>query len=159
MFVLKDDSILVNEIAPRPHNSGHQTIVACDCSQFEQQVRVCAKLPLGETKLSGRAKLHNLLGDIWFVNNGVEKIVELNLSSQERENFDKSVEAVRDLFNAAKKIGKNNIIIHGNLTCSIISKIIGMNFPGKGSLILEQKVLFPNPFSDGLPKNQKSFAS
>ena len=46
---------------------------------------------------------------------------------------------------AAKKIGKNNIIIHGNLTCSIISKIIGMNFPGKGSLILEQKVLFPNP--------------
>ena len=47
--------------------------------------------------------------------------------------------------NAAKKIGKSNIIIHGNLTCSIISKIIGMNFPGKGSLILEQKVLFPNP--------------
>ena len=46
---------------------------------------------------------------------------------------------------AAKKIGKNNILIHGNLTCSIISKIIGMNFPGKGSLILEQKVLFPNP--------------
>ena len=52
---------------------------------------------------------------------------------------------------AAKKIGKNNIIIHGNLTCSIISKIIGMNFPGKGSLILEQKVLFPNPiFPDDL---------
>ena len=47
--------------------------------------------------------------------------------------------------NAAKKIGKDKIIIHGNLTCSIISKIIGMNFPGKGSLILEQKVLFPNP--------------
>ena len=55
--------------------------------------------------------------------------------------------------NAAKKIGKNNIIIHGNLTCSIISKIIGMNFPGKGSLILEQKVLFPNPiFPDDLIK-------
>ena len=53
--------------------------------------------------------------------------------------------------NAAKKIGKSNIIIHGNLTCSIISKIIGMNFPGKGSLILEQKVLFPNPiFPDDL---------
>ena len=53
--------------------------------------------------------------------------------------------------NAAKRIGKNNIIIHGNLTCSIISKIIGMNFPGKGSLILEQKVLFPNPiFPDDL---------
>ena len=54
--------------------------------------------------------------------------------------------------NAAKRIGKNNIIIKaGNLTCSIISKIIGMNFPGKGSLILEQKVLFPNPiFPDDL---------
>ena len=53
--------------------------------------------------------------------------------------------------NAAKKIGKNNILIHGNLTCTIISKIIGMNFPGKGSLILEQKVLFPNPiFPDDL---------
>ena len=53
--------------------------------------------------------------------------------------------------NAAKKIEKNNIIIHGNLTCSIVSKIIGMNFPGKGSLIIEQKVLFPNPiFPDDL---------
>ena len=53
--------------------------------------------------------------------------------------------------NAAKKIGKKNIIIHGNLTCSVISKIIGMNFPGKGSLILEQKVFFPNPiFPDDL---------
>ena len=53
--------------------------------------------------------------------------------------------------NAAKKIGKKNIIIHGNLTCSIVSKIIGMNFPGKGSLIIEQKVLFPNPiFPDDL---------
>ena len=53
--------------------------------------------------------------------------------------------------NAAKKIGKNNIIIHGNLTCSIVSKIIGMNFPGKGSLIIEQRVLFPNPiFPDDL---------
>ena len=48
-------------------------------------------------------------------------------------------------FKHEKFDGKNNIIIHGNLTCSIISKIIGMNFPGKGSLILEQKVLFPNP--------------
>ena len=46
---------------------------------------------------------------------------------------------------AAKKIGKDNVIIHGNLTCSMISKIIGMNFPGKGSLILEQKFSFPNP--------------
>lgn len=45
----------------------------------------------------------------------------------------------------AKKIGKKNIIVHGNLTCSYLSKIIGMDFPGKGSLILEQNISFPNP--------------
>jgi len=45
----------------------------------------------------------------------------------------------------AKKIGKDNIIVHGNLSCTIISKIIGMKFPGEGSLILEQNISFPNP--------------
>ena len=46
---------------------------------------------------------------------------------------------------AAKKSGKENIIVHGNLTCSVISKVIGMNFPGNGSVILEQNISFPNP--------------
>ncbi len=67
-FFFSDEKLFVNEIAPRPHNSGHQTIEACDCSQFEQQVRVCANLPIGSTKINGNAKLTNLLGDLWFSN-------------------------------------------------------------------------------------------
>jgi 5-(carboxyamino)imidazole ribonucleotide synthase len=49
-FVLDDDSLLINEIAPRPHNSGHYTIDACVTSQFEQQVRALCGLPLGDTQ-------------------------------------------------------------------------------------------------------------
>ena len=45
----------------------------------------------------------------------------------------------------AKKLGKKDLIVHGNLGCAILSKIIGMNFPGNGSLILEQNISFPNP--------------
>jgi 5-(carboxyamino)imidazole ribonucleotide synthase len=56
----------VNEIAPRPHNSGHYTIDACVTSQFEQQARVLAALPLGDTHQHTPAVMINLLGDIWF---------------------------------------------------------------------------------------------
>ena len=66
MFVLTDGELLVNEIAPRPHNSGHYSIDACVTSQFEQQVRVLADLPLGDTRLQQPATMVNLLGDIWF---------------------------------------------------------------------------------------------
>ncbi len=69
-----EEKLFVNEIAPRPHNSGHQTIEACDCSQFEQQVRVCANLPIGSTKINGNAKLTNLLGDLWFSNPNKEPL-------------------------------------------------------------------------------------
>jgi 5-(carboxyamino)imidazole ribonucleotide synthase len=64
-FVLKDGRLLVNEIAPRPHNSGHYSIDACLTSQFAQQVRVLAGLPLGETSLLRPAVMVNLLGDLW----------------------------------------------------------------------------------------------
>ena len=64
-FVLADGSLLVNEIAPRPHNSGHYTIDACVTSQFEQQVRVMAGLPLGATYQHQCAVMLNLLGDAW----------------------------------------------------------------------------------------------
>lgn len=64
-FVLEDGSLLVNEIAPRPHNSGHYTIDACVTSQFEQQVRVLCKMPLGTTAMHGSAVMVNLLGDLW----------------------------------------------------------------------------------------------
>lgn len=65
-FVLKDGSLVVNEIAPRPHNSGHYTIDACVTSQFEQQARAMAGLPLGGTTLLAPAIMLNILGDVWF---------------------------------------------------------------------------------------------
>jgi len=65
IFVLEDGQLLVNEIAPRPHNSGHYTIDACYTSQFEQQVRVLCGLPLGDTAMHSPAVMVNLLGDLW----------------------------------------------------------------------------------------------
>ncbi|MBS0321399.1 MAG: 5-(carboxyamino)imidazole ribonucleotide synthase [Proteobacteria bacterium] len=66
MFVERGGRLLVNEIAPRPHNSGHYTIDACVTSQFEQQARVLAALPLGSTQLLAPAVMVNVLGDVWF---------------------------------------------------------------------------------------------
>ncbi|MFN5756474.1 MAG: 5-(carboxyamino)imidazole ribonucleotide synthase [Planctomycetia bacterium] len=64
-FVTRDGRVLVNEIAPRPHNSGHLTIEACETSQFEQQVRAVCGLPLGSTRQHSPAAMANLLGDCW----------------------------------------------------------------------------------------------
>ena len=58
--------LLVNEIAPRPHNSGHYSIDACVTSQFAQQARIAAGLPLGDTRRHSAAVMLNLLGDLWF---------------------------------------------------------------------------------------------
>jgi 5-(carboxyamino)imidazole ribonucleotide synthase len=66
LFVARDGALLVNEMAPRPHNSGHYTIDACVTSQFEQQARILAGLPLGSTAQHLPAVMVNLLGDIWF---------------------------------------------------------------------------------------------
>ena len=66
-FVLKSGDIVANEIAPRPHNSGHYTMNACVTSQFEQQVRAMARLPLGDTRLLTPVSMLNLLGDLWFM--------------------------------------------------------------------------------------------
>ena len=66
MFVTPDSAILVNEIAPRPHNSGHWTIDGATTSQFEQQVRVLADLPLGRTDAHSAAVMVNVLGDAWW---------------------------------------------------------------------------------------------
>ncbi|HEY0295204.1 MAG TPA: 5-(carboxyamino)imidazole ribonucleotide synthase [Bordetella sp.] len=65
-FVLADGRLLVNEIAPRPHNSGHYSIDACVTSQFEQQARVMACLPLGSTRVVAPSVMLNILGDVWF---------------------------------------------------------------------------------------------
>ncbi len=64
-FVTRDGRLLVNEIAPRPHNSGHLTIEAAATSQFEQQVRAVCGLPLGDTRMARPAAMVNLLGDLW----------------------------------------------------------------------------------------------
>lgn len=64
-FVLEDGSVIANETAPRPHNSGHITIEACMTSQFEQQVRTMAGLPLGSTSLKTPGIMLNILGDAW----------------------------------------------------------------------------------------------
>ena len=63
LFQAKDGSLLINEIAPRPHNSGHYTMDVCTVSQFEQQVRVTCGLPLGETRLLSPAVMVNLIGE------------------------------------------------------------------------------------------------
>ena len=64
-FVLDDGSLVVNEMAPRPHNSGHYSMDACDVSQFELQVRTLAGLPLTQPRLHSPSIMLNLLGDIW----------------------------------------------------------------------------------------------
>nr|WP_315427797.1 5-(carboxyamino)imidazole ribonucleotide synthase [uncultured Albidiferax sp.] len=66
-FVLQDGSLVVNEIAPRPHNSGHASLDCCDVSQFELQVRTLAGLPLVQPRQHSPALMLNLLGDLWFV--------------------------------------------------------------------------------------------
>ncbi len=65
-FVLSDGSLVANEIAPRPHNSGHYTMNACVTSQFEQQARAMAGLPLGSTEALCPVVMLNILGDVWF---------------------------------------------------------------------------------------------
>jgi 5-(carboxyamino)imidazole ribonucleotide synthase len=64
-FVLKDHRIVFNEMAPRPHNSGHYTLDATACDQFQQQVRALCGLPLGDARLLTPVVMVNILGDIW----------------------------------------------------------------------------------------------
>ena len=66
MFVTNEGELLVNELAPRPHNSYHQSERACATSQFEQLVRASCNLPLGDTEILTPAAIVNLLGDVWL---------------------------------------------------------------------------------------------
>ena len=76
LFLLHDDSLVeklvVNEIAPRPHNSGHYTLDACDVSQFELQVRTLCGLPLTQPRQHSPAIMLNILGDVWFAKGSTE---------------------------------------------------------------------------------------
>ncbi|MBL7002661.1 MAG: 5-(carboxyamino)imidazole ribonucleotide synthase [Gammaproteobacteria bacterium] len=64
-FISQKDELLINEMAPRPHNSGHYTIDACASSQFEQQVRMMCHLPAASSRLLSPVVMWNILGDIW----------------------------------------------------------------------------------------------
>ena len=70
MFCTKDGKLLVNELAPRPHNSYHASVRACVTSQFEQLVRAVCDLPLGEVDVVQPAAIANLLGDVWLDSDG-----------------------------------------------------------------------------------------
>jgi 5-(carboxyamino)imidazole ribonucleotide synthase len=72
-FVLDDGSLVANEMASRPHNSGHYTIDACDVSQFELQVRALTGLPLVKPRLHSSAVMLNLLGERWFATGGTSE--------------------------------------------------------------------------------------
>ncbi|HRA19949.1 MAG TPA: 5-(carboxyamino)imidazole ribonucleotide synthase, partial [Anaerolineae bacterium] len=65
LFVTADGQLLINELAPRTHNSGHLTIEASPTSQFAQQIRAICGLPLGDSRIRGGAAMANLLGDCW----------------------------------------------------------------------------------------------
>src|SRR5882672_11695909 len=65
LFLTRSGQLLVNELAPRTHNSGHLTIDACVTSQFEQQVRAICGLPLGSIEIKQPAAMANLLGHLW----------------------------------------------------------------------------------------------
>jgi 5-(carboxyamino)imidazole ribonucleotide synthase len=67
MFVTRDGEVLVNELAPRPHNSGHWSLDGCETSQFEQHVRAVCGLPLGAVAVREPSVMVNILGDAWFV--------------------------------------------------------------------------------------------
>ena len=66
LFVANGGQLFVNEMAPRPHNTGHYTLDACAVDQFEQQVRTLCGLPLGEPRLLTPVAMINLLGDLWL---------------------------------------------------------------------------------------------
>jgi len=73
-FVLEDGSLVANEMAPRPHNSGHYSIDACDVSQFELQVRSLVGAPLCAPRLHSPCVMLNLLGDLWFSGTSEEAV-------------------------------------------------------------------------------------
>ena len=73
-FFVADSSVMINEVAPRPHNSGHLTIEGCETSQFQQHVRAICNLPFGSSALRGKAAaMINLLGDLWYQDGSAPK--------------------------------------------------------------------------------------
>ena len=80
MFLTKNNELLINELAPRPHNSGHYTMNGCETSQFTQLIKILTKQPLGNTNLSCSSVMINLLGDLWINNSSNLNFEKLNNS-------------------------------------------------------------------------------
>ena len=80
MFLTKNNELLINELAPRPHNSGHYTMNGCETSQFTQLIKILTKQPLGNTNLSCPSVMINLLGDLWINNSSKPDFDKLNKS-------------------------------------------------------------------------------
>ena len=80
MFLTKNNELLINELAPRPHNSGHYTMNGCEISQFTQLIKILTKQPLGNTNLSCSSVMINLLGDLWINNSSKPNFDKLNKS-------------------------------------------------------------------------------
>ena len=102
MFIDQDDKILINEIAPRVHNSGHHTIQSCNTSQFEQHLRAILGLDLGSTDLIHKTVMCNILGPDGF--EGKYKPVQLEKDSIYLKMYGKSVSKPQ------RKLGHFNIV-------------------------------------------------
>lgn len=121
-FLTKDGRLLVNELAPRPHNSGHLTIDACRSNQFEQQLRAVCGLPLGSTEFLRPAAMANLLGDIW--QNGApdfaaalrDKNVKLHLYGKSEARAGRKMGHLTALANTAREAVNTVVEARKNLT-------------------------------------------
>ena len=81
MFLTKENKLLVNELAPRPHNSGHYTMDACKTSQFSQLIRILTNMPLGNTDILNPVVMVNILGDLWVKNSSPPNFESLKNSA------------------------------------------------------------------------------
>jgi 5-(carboxyamino)imidazole ribonucleotide synthase len=118
LFITENNEILINEVAPRPHNSGHHTIECCLTSQFDQHIRAILNLPLGNSSLKSPGIMVNLIGENEFEGNvvyeNIEKILKISGVSTHFYGKKKSrlnrkmghVTIVHNDINEAKKIGK-----------------------------------------------------
>lgn len=103
-FITQDNQLLINEIAPRPHNSGHVTIEASVTSQFEQQLRAVCGLKLGSTDVIKSGAMLNLLGDVWLDNTNADEVL-LNHNPQAKLHSYNKLESKR-----ARKMGHVTIL-------------------------------------------------
>ncbi len=116
-FFVVGKQLLVNEIAPRPHNSGHYTVDACTTNQFEQQVRVLTGQALGDASLHSNAVMVNILGDSWFANKLTAEKNDVTVREQFRNEQTKNEQASTGIEPAW-----NKALEHANLKLHLYNK-------------------------------------